>query len=158
MTRGPGISITEDDLSSSETIELVRLHLGGMHASSPPGQVFALDLSGLKARSVTFFSARIGGRVAGIGALKELDAASGEVKSMRTHPEFLRRGVGSAMLEAIIREAKGRGMRILSLETGRGPAFDAALTLYRRRGFVDGPAFGDYKDNGFSQFLRLEIA
>lgn len=128
-----------------------------MHASSPPGHVFALDLSGLRATNVTVWSAWLSGRIAGIGALKDLGDGTGEVKSMRTHPRFLRRGVGSALLERIIAEARARGMSRLSLETGSGHAFEPALALYRKRGFVEGEAFSDYVRSHFNQFLHLAL-
>ena len=146
-----------DDLSSAATQDLLRLHLAGMHANTPAGHVFALDLSGLKAPDVTVWTARNGDAVWGIGALKQLDATSGEVKSMRTHPDHLRQGVGAAILEHIISEAHARGFRRLSLETGQGPAFEPALALYRRRGFVDGAAFGDYVRSPYNQFLHLTL-
>src|ERR1700719_1499014 len=152
------LEIREDDLSGSETQKLLRLHLTGMHANSPgPEHVFALDLSGLKAPGVTVWTAWRGERIAGIGALKDLRDGTGEVKSMRTHPEFLRRGVGAALLERIIAEARARGMRRLSLETGSGPAFEPALALYRNRGFVCGEPFGDYVRSDFNQFLHLSL-
>lgn len=156
MTAGT-FDIREDDLSGEPTRELLRLHLRGMHANSPPGHVFALDLSGLTAPGVTAWSAWSGERVAGIGALKDLGAGAGELKSMRTHPDFLRRGVAVAILEHIIEAARRRGMERLSLETGRGPAFEPALALYRRRGFVDGEAFAGYEPSDFSQFLHLTL-
>jgi len=96
--------------------------------------------------------------VLGVGALKALGAGAGEVKSMRTHPDHLRKGVGAAILETIIGEAHARGYRRLSLETGRGPAFEAALALYRRRGFRNGEAFADYEPSAFNQFLHLDLA
>jgi putative acetyltransferase len=151
------MEIRTDDLSSEATQALLRLHLAGMHASSPPGHVFALDLSGLGAPEVTVWSAWEGEHICGIGALRRLDAASGEVKSMRTHPDRLRRGVAAALLEHIIAEARALGLRRLSLETGSGPAFEPALALYRRRGFVDGPAFADYQPSAFNQFLHLTL-
>lgn len=128
-----------------------------MHASSPPGSVFALDLSGLQADGVTVWTAWIGDAVAGIGALKDLGNRTGEVKSMRTHPAFLRRGVASALLERIVRVARARGMTRLSLETGSGPAFEPALALYRRRDFVDGEPFAQYQRGPFNQFLHLPL-
>ena len=149
--------IVEDDLGGSETQELVKLHLEGMFATSPPENVFALDLAGLKKPGITFWSAWIAGRIAGMGALKDLGDGHGELKSMRTHPDFLRRGVGSAILEHIIAVALNRGMKLLSLETGRGPAFEPALALYLRRGFVRGAEFSDYRPNEFSQFLHLNL-
>lgn len=151
------MQIRQDDLSSAQTQDLLRLHLAGMHETSPPGHVFALDLSGLKAPGVTVWSAWDGESIAGIGALKVLDDQSGEVKSMRTHPAFLRRGVGAAILDQIIAAAKAQGLSRLSLETGSGEAFEPALALYRRRGFAGGGAFSDYEPSPFNQFLHLDL-
>lgn len=150
--------IREDDLSGEDTRQLLALHLAGMHANSPPESVFALDLSGLKAPEVTVWTARHGGRLASIGALKMLPDGGAELKSMRTHPDYLRQGAAACMLDAIIAEAARRGVVRLSLETGSGPAFDPALALYRRRGFRDGPPFAAYEQNAFSQFLHLDLS
>ena len=149
--------LIQDDLSSQPTRELLRLHLASMHENSPPGHVFALDLSGLKSPNVTVWSAWDGEVICGIGALKQIDDETGEVKSMRTHPKHLRRGVAAALLEHIINKARARGLRTLSLETGSGPAFEPALALYRKRGFVEGEAFADYERSDFSQFLHLSL-
>jgi putative acetyltransferase len=150
-------AIREDDLAGEPTQALLRLHLEGMHAHSPPGAVFALDLSGLKQPEITVWSAWNGERIAAIGALKALDARHGEIKSMRTHPDFLRQGAGVAILAHIIAVARSRGMTRLSLETGSGPAFEPALALYRRSGFVPGEAFGAYEKSPFNQFLTRAI-
>ena len=149
--------IRADDLSSRAARDLVRLHLEGMHAHSPPGSVFALDFTGLLAPDVTVWTAWCDGNIAGMGALKDLGDGTGELKSMRTHPDFLRRGVAAALLEHIIAAARARGMVRLSLETGSGAHFDPALSLYRRRGFVDGEAFADYQRSAFNQFLHLAL-
>lgn len=76
---------------------------------------------------------------------------------MRTHPDHLRQGVGAAILDHIVAEALRRGMTRLSLETGRGEAFDAALALYRTRGFQPGGAFADYEATAFNQFMHLDL-
>lgn len=151
------LSIREDDLSGAQTRELLTLHLSGMHANSPPGHVFALDLSGLQVPEVTVWSAWDGESIAGIGALKALGDGRGEIKSMRTHPDHLRKGVGAAILERIIAEARGRGLTRLSLETGSGEAFEAALAMYRKRGFQPGGAFADYVASDFNQFMHLDL-
>jgi putative acetyltransferase len=157
VTQQAALTIREDDLSGERTRELLALHLQGMHASSPPGSVFALDLSGLKSPAITVWTAWFGDAIAGIGALRRIDARAGEIKSMRTHPAFLRRGVAAALLEHIIASARAAGLRRLSLETGSGPAFEAALALYRQRGFVDGEPFAQYTRSEFNQFLHLEL-
>ena len=149
--------IREDDLTHPETIALLRLHLEGMHANSPPENVFALDLSGLKAPEITVWTAWLDDRPVAIGALKRLDDETGEIKSMRTHPEFLRLGLAAALLDHIMTFARERGLSRLSLETGSGDAFEPALTLYRRRGFANGASFGDYVASDFNQFLHCDL-
>jgi len=151
------LTIREDDLSGQPTRDLLALHLMGMRDSSPPGHSFALDLSGLQVPQVTVWSAWRGDAIAGVGALRMLGGGVGEIKSMRTHPEHLGQGVGAAILDHILSEARRRGLARLSLETGSGPAFEAALALYRKRGFRDGPAFGDYEKSAFNQFLHLDL-
>src|SRR5262252_7108628 len=87
----------------------------------------------------------------GFGALQELDRETGEIKSMRTADEHLRKGVAAAILDHIIAEARKRGYSRLSLETGSGRAFEPALALYRKYGFLFGGPFGEYKASSFNQ-------
>lgn len=151
------VEVRVDDLSGPEVRALLADHLAGMHATSPPGSVFALDLSGLTAPEVTFWSAWVDGSLAGCGALKALPGDLGEVKSMRTAPAHLRQGVAAAVLTTIVETARARGYAALLLETGHGPAFDAAHRLYERFGFQPTGAFADYEENEFSRYFRLEL-
>lgn len=149
--------IVEDDLSGAAIRALLEQHFAGMIANSPAGSCHFLDFDGLNAPDVTFWSIHEGDRLAGCGALKMLDAAHGEIKSMRTADAFLRRGVAARMLEHIIAEAQHRGVGRLSLETGSGAAFEPAIALYRRYGFADCPPFACYKPDPFSRFMTCEI-
>ncbi len=144
-----------DDLSGAATRSLLAIHLAGMHSSSPTGSVFALDLAGLQMPNVTVWSLWRSEVPIAIGALKELGDGTGEVKSMRTHPDYLRQGAATRLLDHIIAAARMRRLCRLSLETGSGPAFEAALALYRKRGFHPGPAFGHYTKSDFNQFMHL---
>jgi putative acetyltransferase len=150
-------ALREDDLSGEATRALLAHHLAAMHDHSPPDSVFALDLSGLLAPGITVWSAWHDQRIASIGALKRLGDGGAEIKSMRTHPDFLRRGAAAFLLDHIIATARGEGIGRLSLETGSGPAFEPALALYRKRGFVNGEPFSDYRQSGFNQFLHLPL-
>lgn len=136
---------------------MLREHLDAMAVYSPPECVHALDLSGLRAPGMTFWSVWQGDSLAGCGALKELDATHGEIKSMRTASTHLRQGVAAAMLHHMINVAEQRGYRRLSLETGSGEAFEPAHALYRKFGFERCDAFADYIGDSFSVFMTLEI-
>lgn len=151
------LTIRQDDLSGAQTRGLLALHLAGMHETTPAEFVFALDISSLQDPEITVWSAWDGEEIAGIAALKSLGDGTGEVKSMRTHPSFLRKGVAAALLETVIGEARGRGYRRLSLETGTEASFAAALALYRKRGFTDCAPFGDYQASDFNQFLQMDL-
>ncbi|RKF18224.1 GNAT family N-acetyltransferase [Altericroceibacterium spongiae] len=149
--------IVEDALSGAAVRNLLRLHLAGMHENSPRDAVFALDLSGLAAPEVTVWTAWEGEKIAGIGALKRLSGDLGEIKSMRTHPDFLRCGVAAALLDHIIDKGRADGVTRLALETGSGPAFEPALALYRKRGFQPCGPFGGYEASPFNQFMALAL-
>lgn len=151
------MEIRDGDLDDPRVRALVALHLEAAHANSPPGSVYALDLSGLRSVAVSFLTAWERADLLGMGALKALDPTSGEVKSMRTAPAHLRRGVGAAMLEHIIATARSRGYARLSLETGSSPAFAPAQALYLKRGFTQGAPFGNYVPTAFNRFYHLDL-
>ena len=151
------MKILEGNLDNERVIALIRSHLADMHASSPPGSVFALDLSGLKVPEISFYTAWQEETLLGMAALKALGNDAGEIKSMRTDAAHLGKGVATALLEHMIDVARKRGYRRLSLETGSGPEFEPALALYRKYGFVNGGAFGAYKKSAFNQFFHLEL-
>ena len=150
-------SIKRGDFGDERVKALLARHLESMHANSPPGHVFALDWSGLQKPEISFYALWEDDELLGFGALKELGPLSGEIKSMRTADAHLRRGVGAMILEHIIAEARRRGYTRLSLETGSGAAFEAAVTLYRKYGFIEGGAFNGYEKSPFNQFLHLEL-
>ncbi len=152
------IRIVPDDLSGAEARALVTLHLAGMHDYTPACLVHALDADALRQPGVSFWTAWRGVGLAGMAALRELGGGTGEIKSMRTHPDHLRTGVAAALLDHLLAEARRRGYTRLSLETGSGPAFEPALTLYRRADFSEGEAFGDYTASGFNRFFHLDLA
>jgi putative acetyltransferase len=152
------IDIRSADFDHPEILSLLAFHVNEARANSPPGLSFALDLAALKAADLSFYAAWRGEDLAGLGALKALSNDHGEIKSMRTAPAFLRRGVANAMLEHLIAIAKARGYRRVSLETGAGDSYEPALALYRKRGFVKGAPFGDYPDTPFNQCFHLDLA
>jgi putative acetyltransferase len=152
------MKIIRDDLTSPAIIALLREHLADMMQNSPPGSVHALDLPGLRAADVTFWTAWDNDTLLGCGALKELDPRHGEIKSMRTAKAHLGKGVASAILTYLIDESVKRSYLRLNLETGSGPAFEPALLLYRKFGFELCGPFANYREDPFSRFMTLELA
>lgn len=151
------MDIKKDDLTGPEIIALIGEHLQDMHLTSPPESVHALDLDGLKKPGVTFWSAWEENQLLGCGALKELAPLHGEVKSMRTASQHLRKGVAREMLAYIIEEAKRRGYERISLETGSMEAFAPARRLYESFGFEYCGPFADYIEDPNSVFMTKAL-
>jgi putative acetyltransferase len=145
------------DLSRCEIAALLAEHLRSLAEVTPMESCHALNLDGLRKPEVTLWSVWEGDTVAGCGALKELDAAHGEIKSMRTAKEHLRKGVGARMLRHLIEEAKRRGYRRLSLETGATTYFEPAQRLYEKAGFKRCGPFASYCEDPNSVFMTLEL-
>lgn len=149
--------IEVDDLTRPQIHALLEEHLKNMYELSPPESVHALDLSKLRAPDITFWSVWDGETLVGVGALKEMNAQEGEIKSMRTPKALRRRGAGRAMLEHIMSEARSRGYRRLHLETGSQDGFIPARKLYESFGFTYCDPFGDYKPDPNSMFMTVEL-
>jgi putative acetyltransferase len=151
------IEVRRGGLHDPQVATLLAHHRAQALASTPMENAHALDMAGLAAPYITFWSAWAGDALAGFAALRELDARHGEVKSMRTHPDWLRRGVARALLGQLMFESRARGYARLSLETGTAPSFAAANALYEAAGFVDGPVFGGYPPSAHNRFMTLEL-
>ncbi|MGN3974158.1 GNAT family N-acetyltransferase [Tsuneonella sp. SYSU-LHT278] len=153
----PAYRIVRDDLTQPTVLALLQLHLDEMSRWSPAEKVHAMPAERLRADDVTFFSAWDGDTVASVGALRDLGAGRGELKSMRSAPEYRGRGAGRAMLGRLLEEAVARGMTWLGLETGRPAPFRDAQALYAANGFVECAPFGDYVSDDFSMCMERRL-
>jgi putative acetyltransferase len=146
-----------EDPTAADVSALLDAHLAFARAVTPPESVFALDGSGLTAPTVTLFGARLDGRLVGVGALSMLTPDHAELKSMHTAAATRGCGIGQAMVEHLVAEARRRGCIRVSLETGTMDAFAPARRLYRRCGFVDCEPFGPYVDSPTSVCMTLDL-
>ncbi|CAH0148022.1 GNAT family N-acetyltransferase [Roseomonas sp. CECT 9278] len=150
--------IVEGGLDDARVQALVALHQRLAREATAEGFAFALDLSGLRAPGIRFFSAWDADALLGVGALKRLAPDHGEVKSMHTAQAARRRGVGALLLRHIIAEARAAGMARVSLETGTSAYFQAAVALYLAQGFTPCGPFGDYAASAENRFLTRPTA
>lgn len=151
------MDIREGDLDDPQVRALIALHVDAASASTPHGFRHPLDLTALRQPGVTFWTAWDGDTLLGMAALRTLTADHAEVKSMRTAPAALRRGVARTLLDHLTAVARTRGHTRISLETGTAPGFDAANQLYERAGFVDGPVFGGYPPSPHNRFMTMAL-
>jgi putative acetyltransferase len=150
-------AISVDDPRKPELRALLERHLAFCLSETPPEHSFALDVNRLLDPAVTFVSYRDGGTVLGVAAIKELDAVSGEVKSMHTAAAARGRGVGRALLSHLLEVARARGYQQVFLETGTTPGFAAARALYESAGFTPTGPFGGYPQTEDNTFYRCPL-
>lgn len=84
-------------------------------------------------------------RAVASGALRPIDARTGEIRRMFVTAGRRRQGLASAVLAALEQHAIELGYARLRLETGNRQ--DPAMALYAGRGFVRIPAFGPYAND-----------
>ncbi|MFB9314838.1 GNAT family N-acetyltransferase [Nocardioides plantarum] len=152
--------IEPDDLTSAAVVAFLEAHVAQLRATSPPGSSHALDLAGLRARDVSFWSAYDGGDLVGCVALKRLTGppdGHAELKSMRTAPDRLGQGIGARLLTFALEQARDAGFTRVSLETGSQDFFAPAHRLYARHDFVACEPFAGYRPDPSSRFMTRTL-
>jgi putative acetyltransferase len=142
--------ISVEDPLPPDVKALLQIHLDFCHEVTPAEHSFALDVEKLRVPGITLFAAREDAQLLGVGALKELDANSGELKSMHTAKAARGKGIGTAMVRHILEHARSIGLRQVYLETGSHPPYEPARRLYEACGFSYCEAFGDYELSDFN--------
>lgn len=151
------MQIIRDDLRGPDIAAMLEAHLRDFEPHSPPESRHALDLDGLRRPEIHFYSAWEENQLLGCGAFKRLSDEHGEIKSMRTDPAHLRKGVARAILTHLIEEARALGIRRLSLETGPMAHFAPARKLYQAFGFAVCEPFGSYREDPYSVFMTRTL-
>ncbi|NNC52517.1 MAG: GNAT family N-acetyltransferase [Erythrobacter sp.] len=152
------IRIEPASLDDQEVRAIIAFHQQDMEEMSPPGTSWALDLSGLSDPSVTVLGAWEDDTLLGIGAIKRFGDGTAELKSMRTLPAHLGKGVAKALLAQLIALSRSEGLHRLSLETGTSEEFLPAISLYTKHGFSKGETFSEYENGPHNQCYHLDLA
>ena len=151
------MKIIIDDLKGDEIKALLQEHLADMLSTSPPESVHTLDINALRGPDITFWSLWVKERLAGCCALKEIDDAHGEIKTLRTSRSHLRQGIATKLLSHILKEAQNRSYTKISLETGSMDAFIPSRALYERFGFNECGPFDKYRKDPNNLFMTKNI-
>lgn len=149
--------IVPGDFDDARIVALLAGHFAAMRSTGPEESCHVMPLDAMREADLDFFAAWDGDQLAGVGAIKRLDAAHGEIKSMHTAAAYRRRGVGQATLDHLVAHAVGLGLTRLSLETGAGEFFVPARAMYARNGFSACDPFGDYRPDPNSVFMTRTL-
>lgn len=124
---------------SNDAADVLALHslaLQDAGALAPPGP-WDDDLNDIEGvyldGSGEFLVGLMGVQLVAMGALREVNEEVGEIKRMRVHPEFQRRGFGQQILDSLEARAREVGYSILRLDTTAQQT--PAQALYRKNGY-----------------------
>ncbi|HTS37705.1 MAG TPA: GNAT family N-acetyltransferase [Candidatus Solibacter sp.] len=93
------------------------------------------------------------GQLAACVALHKLDAETCEMKRLYLRPQLRGKGLGRALADRIISEARGIGYKRMRLDTV-GPVMKDAVAMYRKIGFREIPP---YRPNPMAGTLYMEL-
>ena len=116
---------------------------------------FRLDAHEVADGQGAFLIAFRSGNPVGCGAIRRIDAQTGEIKRMYVVPQERGRGLGRAILNALEAEAQCLGVSRLVLETGVRQS--EAQALYQRAGFSRIAPFGEYVGSPLSVCLAKNL-
>lgn len=144
----PRLKIRVEAPSSPDAHELLAALDADLARDYPPEVIFGLHDEDHDIDRMVFLVARIRDEAVACGALRSLDAVTGEVKRMYVCPALRGTGISRRLLAVIETIAMGRGHRVMKLETGN--LSPEALALYRSSGYREVPAWGEYAGNDYS--------
>lgn len=151
------LQISRADLGDPLLRAFLVAHLRDLAPTAPAESQHALDLDGLARPEVRLWAAHADGEVVGTGALATVEHEHDELKSMRTDPARRGTGIASALLSHLLDDARSRGVRRVSLETGSMEFFAPARRLYARAGFEECAPFGSYAPDPLSVFMTVSL-
>jgi GNAT superfamily N-acetyltransferase len=100
--------------------------------------------------------ATLDGMPAGCVALRKIDSDSCEMKRMFVYPKYHGKGVGYALADVVIKEARALGYRTMRLDTSIRQ--DEARSLYRRLGFRTIEPYYELPENLRNWLVFMELA
>ncbi len=143
MSAAPTITVRQESPDQPEVRALIAALDKHLLSTYSPEANHLLDVTALMEPEVTFFVARNAMGVAvGCGAIR-LEDGYAEVKRMYVTPAARGQGIAEKLLSALTDAARALGLPALRLETGED--LKEAAALYRKHGFREIPAFGEYR-------------
>jgi putative acetyltransferase len=147
-----------EDASQLQTVRQLFQEYWDSFGFTPCFQNFGAELEGLPGDYTPpggrLALAMVEGVAAGCVALRRLDDLRCEAKRLYVRPEFRGAGIGRALLEWAIREARAAGYREFVGDTM--PVMERALAMYDRMGFERTGPYGEKATQG-AIYIRLAL-
>lgn len=151
------MQVVELDPTAEDVVALVEAHRAFSLEITPPEDAYAMPPEAMAAGDLLVVGVRDEGQLLGIGALREFDPTTGEVKSMHTAAAARGRGVARLILDELLNRCRERSYTRVLLETGSMPEMAPARALYEKVGFSRRAPYGHYTDNGINLCYELAL-
>ena len=157
MTDASRWTVALEDTGRADVAGLLAIHEALMRAQTPHASCHVKSADDLVETGARLFALREAGRLLALGALVPIGPGHEELKSMHVAQPGRGRGVGRALLQALLQDARARAVARVSLETGSGDDHAAARALYARAGFTACGAYAGYAEDPLSVFMTLAL-
>lgn len=137
---------------------MIDLHAAYCAAHTPENSGHAVQSAALPSLGLRYWIACDGAEPVGSIGLRLLEKGHGEIKTMHVVKGWRGRGLADLLLQQLLGAAQHEGLHRISLETGKGPGFEASRRFYARHGFSPCPAYGAYADDPFSYCMTRVLA
>ena len=143
------IKVISDDVDA--LIQLSRSYQAELY---PPESIHQEDPQQLLNANIYFLGVYLQQSLAGIGAVKTVDASPiyGEIKNLFVDPGQRGKGVSRVVMKALERHLVANHIMLCRLETG--PGQPESIGLYESLGYCHRPPYGDYQADPHSVFME----
>lgn len=118
------------------TLHRVALQQVGAYLGDGPWNDDLRDIENHYLRNLgEFLVGQFQGQIVAMGAFRRTDSHRAEIKRMRVHPDFQRRGIGQLLYSALEARARTLGYTVLYLDTSVHQL--AAQKFYQKNGFTE---------------------
>jgi putative acetyltransferase len=150
-------TVALEDTGRADVAHLLSVHEALMRAQTPDASCHVKSADDLVETGARLFALREAGVLLALGALVSIGPGHEELKSMHVAQPGRGRGVGRALLQAMLQDARARAVARISLETGSGDDHAAARALFARAGFTACGPYAGYAEDPLSAFMTLAL-
>lgn len=158
MNSNDKLQIAEAAADDVEAVRLLWREYWESLGFSPDFQNFTNELASLPGKYAPpqgrLLLARVAGEIAGTAALRPTGENACEMKRLYVRPAFRKLGLGKALLDRLLSEARAAGYRDLYADTM--PSMKAALRMYKLAQFVETVAYSP-EPTPCAVFLKLVL-
>ncbi len=151
------MEILSASMNDNRLLELIGTHKQFCEENTPIGSGHAVTTNEIEVNKIQYWLSIIDDVALGCVGLQAIDENHAEIKTLHVLQSVRGKGIGTALMERLLKFAVEHNYKRISLETGKSDGFEPSRRLYQSMGFSQCEAFGAYVNDPFSFCMTKEI-